>query len=239
MLTPQVLGATDARRAVETFVARLAGARIADLAIRQTFTLYDPEGRAPQSTGEQRVFIKIPERQRVEQIVDGRREVRVTVGDRMWVRQPDGKTVERPVDRQHSRMYLFTPFRRTAADLLREWRALGIRDDVSQVVQVHNRLITIIGAGPGDRTSPAVWLDDEYGVVRIITRDQLPPRGPTLIDLTLSEHRPLEGGFPFPYLQEFFAYGGRLLLRVAVHSVRANDNLPDELFDPDALRREP
>ena len=235
-LTPGPVGAADARRAVEAFVARLAGARISDLAVRQTFTLYDLEGRGAQSTGEQQVFIKIPERQRLEQTVDGRREVHLTVGDRMWVRQPDGTTVESEVDRQRSRMYLFTPFRKSADDLLARWRGLGIRDDVSQLVQRRGRPTTVIGAMPGDRTSPAVWLDDEYGVVRIVTREQLPD-GPRLLDVTLSEHKPLEGGFPFPFLQEFFA-DGKLRLRITVRSVRANGNLPDELFDPDALRRE-
>src|SRR3989442_651831 len=53
----------------------------------------------------------------------------------MWVRQPDGTTVESEVDRQRSRMYLFTPFRKSADDLLAQWRGLGIRDDVSQLVQ--------------------------------------------------------------------------------------------------------
>ena len=236
MATPQVLAAADARRAVEAFVARMARVRLTDLAIRQTFTLYDPDGRASQSSGEQQIFIKIPERQRVEQTVEGRREVRLTVGDHMWVRQPDGATVERAVDRQSSRMHLFTPVRKSAADLLAEWRTLGIRDSVSQVVQVRGRLVTVIGAGPGDRTSPAVWLDDEYGVVRMVTRERL-PTGPKLIDLNLSEHRMLEGGLPFPFVQELFT-DGKLLLRVAVGSVRTNGNLPDALFDPDALRRE-
>jgi hypothetical protein len=235
-LSPRVLLAADARQAVEAFVTRLAGARISDLAIRQTFTLYDPEGRAAQSTGEQQVFIKIPERQRVEQTVDGRREVRLTVDDRMWLRRPDGTVVESEVDRQRSRMYLFTPFRKSAADLRAEWRRLGIRDDVTQVVPARGRLITIIGAAAGDRTSPAVWLDERDGVVRLVTREQLAD-GPRLLDVALSEHRPLEGGFPFPFLQEFFT-DGKLRLRITVRSARANGNLPDELFDPDALRRE-
>lgn len=228
--------AADARAAVEAFVAGLSSVQVTDLVIDQTFTLFHPEGRLPQSTGEQRVLIKLPLRQRIEQTIDGQREVRLLVGDRVWVRQPDGRTYEAPrLDRQYDRTYLLVPFRRTAADLLAEWRSLGVRDDVSYVTRVAGRPTTVIGAQAGERQSPAVWLDAQYGVVRIVTRERL-PTGPALVDLTYSEHRPLPGGFFFPYRQEAFV-DGRLLLRISVRSVGVNTNPPDELFDPDALRR--
>jgi hypothetical protein len=107
---------------------------------------------------------------------------------------------------------------------------------VSHEVRVRQRPVTIIGAKAGDRASPAVWLDDEYGVIRVIARAL--STGPGLVDLTCSEHRPVAGGIYFPYRQELFA-DGKLLLRLIVHSVAVNSNLPDALFDPDALRREP
>lgn len=228
--------AADARSAVEAFLARLSSVQVTDLVIDQTLTLFHPEGRLPQSTAEQRVLLKLPLRERIEQTFDGQREVRLVVGDRVWVRQPDGKTYEAPpADRQYDRTHLLVPFRRTAADLLAEWRVLGVRDDVSHVAPVAGRPTTVIGAKPGDRQSPAVWLDEQYGVVRVVTRERL-PKGPALVDLTYSEHRPLPGGFFFPYRQEAFV-DGKLLLLVAVRSVAVNTNLPDELFDPDALRR--
>src|SRR3989475_12847700 len=103
-----------------------------------------------------------------------------------------------------------------------------------------SRPITVIGARPGDRDVPAVWLDAQYGVIRFVTfvpRETL-PTGPTTLDLAFSEHRPLPGGFFFPYRQELFV-GGKLLMLFTVRSVDVNTNLPDALFDPDALRREP
>jgi hypothetical protein len=127
------------------------------------------------------------------------------------------------------------PFRRTAADLLGEWRALGVRDDVSHVTRIGGRPVTIIGAKPGERQVPAVWLDAEHGVVRFIRRETL-PKGEGLIDLAFSEHRPLANGFAFPYRQEAFVEG-KLLLLVVVRSVTLNGDVPDALFDPDALRR--
>src|SRR4029453_2563509 len=92
MLVPLAALGADARTAVEAFVARLAGARVTDGAIEQTFTLYHPDGRRPQSTGEQRVWIKVPRRQRVEQVMEGRREVRLGGGGRGWAggRRPGG-----------------------------------------------------------------------------------------------------------------------------------------------------
>jgi len=230
--------AQDAKAAVEAFVARLSDVNVTDLVIVQDLTLYQPNGRHAQSTGEQRVLFKLPRRQRLEQTVEGQREVRLIVGDRVFVRQPAGKVYEAPaLPAESDRTRLLVPVRRSAADLLAEWRALGVRDDVSHVVRVGGRPVTVIGAMPGDRDVPAVWLDAEYGVVRFVTRETL-PTGPATLDLAFSEHRPLLGGFFFPYRQEAFV-NSKLLLRITVRSVRLNTNPPDALFDPDALRREP
>lgn len=230
--------AQDARAAVEAFIARPSGVTITDLVIQQSLTLYSPDGRHPQSTGEQRVLLKLPQRQRLEQTVEGRREIRLAVGDRVWVRQPDGRTYETPAGAGgHDRTHLLVPFRRSAADLLAEWRSLGVRDDVSHVARRGGRAVTVIGARPGDRDVPSVWLDAERGVVRFITRERL-PAGSGLVDLAFSEHRPLPGGFYFPHRQEAFV-DGKLLVLITVRSVRVNTNPPDALFDPDALRREP
>ncbi len=229
--------AQDAKAAVEAFVARLQDVNVTDLVIDQTLTLYHPDGRHPQSTGQQRVLMKLPLRQRLEQTVEGQRQVQLTIGDRVWVRRADGKVYEAPAEHASDRTRLLVPLRRTAADLLAEWRALGVRDDVSHVVRVGARPVTVIGAKPGDRDVPTVWVDTEYGVVRVVTRQRL-PTGPALVDLAFSEPRPLLGGFYFPYRQEAFV-NGKLLILITVRSVRANTNLPDSLFDPDALAKEP
>jgi outer membrane lipoprotein-sorting protein len=230
--------AQDARPAVEAFVTRLAGVNVTDLVIVQTLTLYNPDGQHPYSTGEQRVLFKLPLRQRLEQTVEGQREVRLSVGDRVWERRADGKVYDAPGgERGSDRTRLLVPLRRSAADLLAEWKAQGVRDDVSHVVRVAGRTLTVIGARPGDRDVPSVWVDGEYGVVRFVTRERL-SSGPVFLDLAFSEHRPLVGGFYFPYRQEAFV-NGKLLLLITVRSIRANTNLADSLFDPEALRREP
>ena len=229
--------AHDANAAVEAFVARLSEVSVTDLVIVQSLTLYHPDGRHPHSTGEQRVLFKLPQRQRIEQNVEGQREIQLTVGDRVWVRRADGKVYEAPATgRGIESTRLLVPARRTAVDLLAEWRTLGVRDDVSHVVRMRDRPITVIGARAGERDVPMVWLDPEYGVIRVVTREKL-PTGPALVDQTFSEHRALVGGFLFPYRREAFV-DGKLLLRITVRSVRPNTNLPDSLFDPDALRRE-
>src|SRR5207302_774161 len=164
--------------------------------------------------------------------------VRLIVGDRVFVRQSVGKVYEAPaLPAESDRTRLLVPVRRSAADLLAEWRALGVRDDVSHVVRVRDRPITVIGARPGDRNVPAVWLDAQYGVIRFVTfvpRETL-PTGPTTLDLAFSEHRPLPGGFFFPYRQELFV-GGKLLMLFTVRSVAVNTNLqPDHAYGLPAL----
>ncbi|MGH7356846.1 MAG: hypothetical protein ACRELS_19990 [Candidatus Rokuibacteriota bacterium] len=231
--------ASDARAAVEAFLSRFSEAKLTSLVIEQTFTLYDPTGRSAQSSGAQRVSLKLPRRQRIEQTIEGQREVRLVVEDAVWIRRRDGKVHEAPrpaTGRDTS--HLLVPARRSAADMLAEWRALGIRDGITHVTRHNGREVTVIGAAAGDRESSAVWLDREYGVVRVITREKLPaPYGETLLDLTLSEHRPLVSGYYYPHREEWFA-SGKLLILIVTRSIVANPPLADALFDPVALGRE-
>ena len=231
--TPVARG--DARTAVDGFVARLGDVSITDLTVEQTLTLFDPSGRHAESSGEQRVYVKLPRRQRMEQTIDGRTNVRLTVGDRVWMRAADGKTFEAPPAGTRDATHLMVPFRRTGADLIAEWKTLGIRTDVSYVTRFADRTVTVIGAQPGERTVPQVWLDPERGVVRFVTVEKL-PTGDAVLDLALSEHRPLVGAFALPRRQEAFV-GGKLVVRMVVRSATVNTGLDDALFDPDALRR--
>jgi hypothetical protein len=87
----------------------------------------------------------------------------------------------------------------------------------------------VIGARPGDRDIPAVWLDPDYGVVRLVTRERL-PNGAKLVDLTLSEHRPVAGRLYFPYRQEMFVDGKLPML--FVRAIAIDTNPADALFEP-------
>jgi hypothetical protein len=128
--------------------------------------------------------------------------------------------------------HLLMPLRRTAGDVLAEWRTLGIRDDVSHQTRMAGRAVTVVGARPGERDTPSVWIDPEYGVVRC---ERL-PRGEGLVDLAFSGYRPLAGAFSFPYRQEAFV-DGKLLVLIDVRAIAVNTSLADSLFDPDTLRR--
>lgn len=226
--------ASEVDRAVAALAARLAAARVVDLSVEQAVTLYHPDGRHIQAAGRQQLYFRVPDRQRVEQVVNGRREVWLVIGDRIWVRDADGRVTERPAGPgEYTRV--FAPVARGAEALRAEWRALGIRDEVSHTLSWRGRAVLVIGARPGDRTSPAVWLDEAYGVVRLITtRGEAGDR--VLVDLSLSEHRPVAPGVTFPFRQELFV-DGRLVVRAIVHAVRINSGLSEELFSPDALGR--
>jgi hypothetical protein len=228
--------AADPRGVIEAYLARLAGTTVDDLVVEQTFTLYHPDGRHPATRGTQRLLLKVARAQRLEQILDGQREIRLTVGGRSWVRQHDGRFLEAPAaDTRRDRIPLLTAFRRSADDVLAEWRALGVRDDVTDEVRVGGRSVTIVGARASERDRPAVWVDPEYGILRIVTREQLPD-GPSLVDIVFSDHRPVVDRFVYPYRQEMFV-DGRLVVAVAVQSAVVNSRLSDDLFDPEILRR--
>jgi len=230
-----VASAQDGRAAVEAFVARFSNVQIGDVVIDQNLSLYHPDGQRPYLSGEQRMFFKVPQRQRVEQTLDGQREIQITVGNKVWVRRADGRVVELPaVEPLRALPTVLVPVKRRAEELLDEWRARGVRTDVSHVTHVGARTVTVIGSRPGDRDVPAVWLDPDYGVVRLITREQL-PNGAKLVDLTLSEHRPLAGRLYFPYRQEMFV-DGKLLMLLTVRSIAINTNPADALFEPASLK---
>ena len=230
-----VVAAQDSRAAVEAFVARFSDVQIGDVVVDQSLALYLPDGQRPYLSGDQRMFFKVPQRQRVEQTLDGQREIQITVGNKVWVRRPDGRVVDLPaVEPLRTLPNVLVPVKRRAEELLAEWRARGVRTDVSQVTRVGARTVTVIGARPGDRDTPAVWLDPEYGVVRLVTREQL-PNGSKLVDLTLSEHRPLAGRLYFPYRQELFV-DGKLLMLFTVRAIAINTNPADALFEPASLK---
>jgi hypothetical protein len=160
----------------------------------------------------------------------------VTVGDRVWIRQSDGRTYEAPPSEgRRDRVHLLTAFQGGAGDLLREWQSAGVRPEVSDEVTVGGRAVTIVGARAGERDRPAVWVDPEYGVVRFIARERL-AQGSALVDIVFSDHRQLVDRFFFPYRQEVFAEG-KLLVLVAVRSVTVNTRLSPDLFDPEMLKR--
>jgi hypothetical protein len=226
--------ATEARAALERFLARAAGTPLRDLTIEQDLTVFNPDGRAVFASGTQRVIFRFPDQQRVEQMVEGRGEVRLTVRGKTWRRGSDGKVTELPQDRGQA-IGLAVPLRRSADEVLAEWRALGIRDDRSHEVRMAGRAVTVIGAQPGERDRPAAWLDPEYGVVRFVAREAADP-GPVLTDVSFSDYRPLVGPLFFPYRQETFR-SGKLLVRLLVRSLAANSSPADALFDPSALVR--
>ena len=152
--------AADAKSVVEAYVARLAGTTIEDLSVVQAFTLYHPDGRQPAVTGSQRLFLKPPRSQRLEQDIEGKREIRLTVGDRVWIRPPDGRTYEAPPSEgRRDRVHLLTAFQQGAGDLMREWQSAGVSVEVSDEVTVGGRAVTIVGAKAGERDRPAVWVD--------------------------------------------------------------------------------
>jgi hypothetical protein len=222
----------EPRAALERFLARAAGTALRDLTIDQDLAVYNPDGRAVFASGTQRVIVRFPDQQRIEQTVEGRTEVRLTVRGKTWRRGSDGKVAEVPHDRAQP-IALAVPLRRSADEVLAEWRMLGIRDDRSHEARMAGRVVTVIGAQAGERDRPAAWLDPEFGVMRFVAREAADP-GPVLTDLLFSDHRPLAGGLFFPYRQETFR-SGKLLMRVLVRALAVNTIPADTLFDPTAL----
>ena len=224
--------AAEPRVALERFLARTGGTPLRDLTLEQDLTVFNPEGRAAFATGTQRLVVRFPDRQRVEQVVEGRTEVRLTVRGRTWRRGPDGQVSTLPTERAHT-IVLAVPPQRSVDEVLTEWRSFGIRDDRSHETRVAGRAVTVIGAQAGERDRPAAWLDPEFGIIRFVAREPA-DTGSVFTDIAFSDHRPLVGAVFFPYRQETFR-SGKLIVRLIVRTAAANTGPPDSLFDPAAL----
>jgi outer membrane lipoprotein-sorting protein len=226
----------DVSAMVERYAARVSGIAINDLLVTQSLTVVNPQNPADRVTGDQRLSIKFPGRQRLETRIAGQREVQLLSGGRMVILR-GGKAFEAPPpegERQAGRLVI--PFDRTAAGLLSQWRSFGVKTDVSHVRTAEGRQVTVIGALSGDRSSPAVWLDPEYGVVRMVTKD-MSTGTPRTLELAYSDHRKVTGELYYPYEQQGLL-DGKLVFVARVRSVEINVGLADSLFDPDALLKE-
>lgn len=223
---------------VERYAARMSGVTIGDLLVTQSLTVVNPQNPVDRVTGDQRLSVKFPARQRLETRIAGEREVRLLSGGRMVI-QRGGRAFEAPPPERERQQPggVLIPFERTAAGLLSQWRNLGIRIEVSHVTTVGGRQVTVLGAQAGDRASPAVWLDPDYGVVRLVTKDHSTGTARTL-ELVYLDHRKVVGEFFYPYEQQGLL-DGKLVFAVRVRSVEINVGLADSIFDPDALLKEP
>ena len=144
-----IASAQDGRAAVEAFVARFSNVQIGDVVIDQNLSLYHPDGQRPYLSGEQRMFFKVPQRQRVEQTLDGQREIQITVGNKVWVRRADGRVVELPaVASLRALPTVLVPVKRRAEELLDEWRAglnpTELKTGIALVEQLRREGRTII-----------------------------------------------------------------------------------------------
>ncbi|HYE93630.1 MAG TPA: hypothetical protein VEA38_21545 [Terriglobales bacterium] len=224
--------AAEARAVVERYLTRVSGAALRDLTLEQDLTLYNLDGRAVFASGIQRVIIKFPDRQRVEQVIEGRTDVRLTVGDKTWRRAADGRVTSFASPRGQS-VALALPLARSADEILAEWRGLGVREDRVHVTRLGGRTVTVIGAQQGERDRPAAWLDPDLGVMRFVAREPA-ESGSVLTDIVFGDHRALLGALHFPWRQEIFR-SGKLVVRSIVRSAAVNTSPPDALFDPAAL----
>src|SRR3990172_7929370 len=226
---PSRAAAQDARTLLERFLSKVSAVSVNDLAVTQEIVIVDPSGSGQKVSGEQRLYLKPPDKRRLETQLESTRVVTLLNGSRL-VMQSEGKAREAPPgDRARDRRDLIFPFQRSAQDLLAQWQSHGIRTDLVHQGTHGGRAVTVIGATPGDQSLPSVWLDPEYGVVRLVTREET-PAGLKRIELSLSHFRPMVGGISYPYKQETLLDGQPFSV-VSVKSVRVNSGLSDELFD--------
>ena len=171
---------------------------VTDLAIEQTFTLYHPDGRHPQSSGEQRVWIKMPRRQRVEQ-VDGRpargasrrRRPGLDPHGRRQVSEAPGRARARP----HPPAGAVPPLggrRAGRVALARRARRREPRHPRWAAARSPSSAPSRASATPRRCGSTPSAVSSASSCARSC------PSGEGMVDLTFSEHRPLAGGLQFP-----------------------------------------
>jgi outer membrane lipoprotein-sorting protein len=200
---------------------------INDLVVTQSVTLTDPEGSGERVSGERRLYLRPPGRRRVEMEAAGQRVVIIVNGEQVAM-MVDGRAVQPPPAGARSRREVFGPQKLTPSEMLRHWQELGVKTMVVHRTTRDGRPLVVVGAAPADARTPSIWLDEEWGVDRVITQEVM-PAGPRTVDLRLSDHRRIHGDFFYPHLQETYV-NFRPFSTVIVTSVKVNVGLGDSLF---------
>jgi hypothetical protein len=123
--------------------------------------------------------------------------------------------------------------------IARKLAALGLDLTKLHADTWQGRPAWVVGAAAGDSVSSQFWIDAERLVfVRLIERRPPPasnPRGPARrVETRFNNYQPLGGGWISP--QVVFLVDGQERLREEYHDMKADVQLPAELFSPDGYR---
>ncbi|MEX2109382.1 MAG: hypothetical protein WD802_02135 [Gemmatimonadaceae bacterium] len=121
------------------------------------------------------------------------------------------------------------------AAILKGLDSLGVDTDIVRTDEWEGRPVYVVGAKAGDTTSTQLWVDREHlRLLRFIQQDRHGER--TIVsDMRIKDYREITG---YQVPTEFLVYrNGRPVWREQRTDIRANIELPPEIFDQ-ALWRE-
>jgi hypothetical protein len=113
--------------------------------------------------------------------------------------------------------------------ILKGLDSLGVNTAIVRTDEWEGRPVYVVGAKAGDTTSTQLWVDREHlHLLRFIQQDRRAER--TIVsDIRIKDYREI-GGYQVP--TEFLVYrNGRLVWREQRTDIRANIELPAEIFD--------
>ena len=188
----------------------------------QTTTFYGEQGTRSETLNE---AAELPGRLRIDLPAPGQGNLVIYRGDSTYIFREGSQVAARPGS--NPLMLLgFDVNWLTTAETLAGMSALGI--DTTRVTENSHagRPAWVIGAAPGDTTSPQVWYDRERLVfLRLIEND-----GEEVTDIRFEDYEPLAGGWIAPRVEIYS--GGRLVMTEDYHNVQAGVDLPPGIFSP-------
>ena len=110
---------------------------------------------------------------------------------------------------------------------------LGFDLDVIREDTWQDRPVYVVGAAEGDLDAPQFWIDREHlYFVRML--QPAGPGGTVRSETQFNDYQPLGGGWIAP--EVVFMNDGQMVLHEVYRDMRADVDLPADLFDPDPLQ---
>ncbi len=207
-------------------------ARHHGLVVTQTAVYYDPSFPGGKILVPSRLYLKAPNKMRIESDFPGGSFVVIASGETALTLVANRALEKNPTAIQDEMAFRDILLLSSVKDLEAFLRLRGIEPIASRLTVLDRRLAYTIGRDVEKSEGPLLWVDkDLFSPLRLRGRE-----GARLFEIKLVGYKSFEGGPLYPDSVEFYDDGKRVV-EFKTLAVSPSHSLPDFLFDIDLVRR--